>query len=135
MKKTVLKSSLLAGLLTLFLCFSCGTKQSLKDIEKPYLGEYQCTRISIGETPYLQRFDFIVLELKTNEKCVLQYQEKNGKKQRLEGGYVYDGVTHSVMFTFLERGAYKRKFPLKDGKLQISFPLNNTLFIAEFIQK
>ena len=69
MKKV--KSSLLAGVVTLLLACSFGGKGDLKEISKPYLGVYECTEARVGEREYLDRFSKLDLELKENGEFIL----------------------------------------------------------------
>ena len=85
-----LKSSLLAGICTLLMAINTADMDGLKDITKPYLGEYRCESALYGKTDCLQYFSFIKFELKTGEEYLLTFKFKDGKQQQKTGKYEYD---------------------------------------------
>ena len=73
------KYSFCAGLAALLLILPACGNGALKDITKPYLGEYECKSATLGERDYTQEFSFIRLELKKDNEFTLYYSAKNGK--------------------------------------------------------
>lgn len=134
MKSVKLKSSLLAGLTALLLFFPNLTNGSLKDITKPYLGEYECKSATLGEQEFLDEFSLIKLELKSDETFLLHYQPKDGAKKTETGKYKYDKDKQEICFSLDRNSALKRKFPLKKGIITIDFKLGTKQLIMKFEQ-
>ena len=130
MKKV--KSSLAAGLAALLLSCASVVKGELKDITKPYLGMYECTEARMGDNEYLDRFSYIHLELKADERFILYYREKDGEKQTKEGRYKYDKEKGVIS---LQGGGLQREFPFADGVLMMVVPLGGQTIRLKFEQK
>ena len=62
-----MKSFILAGVLSLMSLFPNMQESTLKDIAKPYLGEYECKSAQLGEKDCLEQFSYVRLELKDAE--------------------------------------------------------------------
>ena len=136
MKKHVIKSSLLVGILSLFLAFSPMRSGGLKDITKPYLGEYQCKNATYGKQDILEGFSYVIIELKADETFVLRYADKEGKKKGEEKGtYVYDEKKETISFKLDKKSDWKREFPLKKGEIVISLKMGNKPLVLTFEQK
>lgn len=135
MKKTVLKSSLLAALAALSFSFSSLKQGSLTDITKPYLGEYECKSATLGDTEYIDDFSYIRLELDADGTFTLFYCPKEGKKRSETGKYVYDKEKKTLGLSLGENGEFRREFPLKDGAFQITLPLGGKILCLRFEQK
>ncbi len=131
--RITLKSSILAGL-----CALCvvGKSSSLKDISKPYLGEYECKQATYGEKDYLEDFTYIRMELKSGDRFVLSYCDKlTKKKNQVEGEFTYDEQTSTVTLQLEGDACIKRQFPLKDGVLLVVTTLGNKILQLRFEQK
>lgn len=134
MKRHIIKSTVLAGLLSLIASASCAQNSELVDITKPYLGEYECKRIQLGEEEFSQRFDYIKIELKADETFVLRYREKEGQDKKTTGTYAYDKEKQEITFASDTGAMLKRPFSLKNGKIIIHLPLGNKNILVEFEQ-
>ncbi len=130
-----IKSSLLSGILSLFLCFPWVQGDSLKEITQPYLGVYECTQAQLNDTDCLSRFSYIDLELKTNDEFVLYYCEKNGERKQEEGKYHYDTVKQTLTLMGGAGGFFKREFPFKEGVLTIHVRFGEQTLFLKFEQK
>lgn len=130
-----LKSSLLAGIVTLLLLFPNFRTGSLTDITKPHLGVYECTEAKLGDADYLDRFSYIHLELKTENEFVLHYCQKSGEKRQESGKYSYDREKEKLTLIGGENGFFKREFPLKEGILTISVRIGEQTLSLKFEQK
>lgn len=133
--KSVIKSSLLAGVLTLFFLFPNLKSGKLTDITKPYLGEYECKQALLGEEDCLKRFDNIVLELKPKNEYALSYKEDGGKKRTVEGQYEYDDEKGILTLKSENGQCFKRSFPLKDGILYITLRIGEKTLSMQFEKK
>ena len=135
MKTIKLKSSMLAGLCALCLLLAGWVQGGIKDIVKPYVGEYECKQATLGGMDCLDEFDYIKLELQRNGKFTLRFCEKSGKKNTIEGTYEYDDKTKSIIFKLDSALGGQRKFPVKDGILYITVPFGVCTLSMQFLQK
>ena len=129
-----MKSFILAGLLSCMALFPNVKGGSLKDIAKPYIGEYECKSARLGDKDYLEEFSYIRLELKDAESFVLHCKEKDGKKRDIEGKYHYD-KDKGVLTLCDKSGVFKREFPLDKGNLTIFLPVGEKILLLQFEQK
>lgn len=130
--KIRLKTSILAGVCAL-LTLGGG---SLKSVSKPYLGEYECKNATFGEREYLDEFEFIRLELFSDERFVLSYREKNEREtHKAEGRYEYDESNGTLLLKTNGTSSIKRKFSLKNGVLLVTATLGDRLLLLRFEQK
>ncbi len=118
----------------LFTLPACGNG-SLKDITKPYLGEYECKSATLGEKDYVEDFSFIRLELKKDNEFTLSYSAKNGRKGEETGTYTYDEKEETLIITYGDFGVLKRKFPLKNGEIYVTLPIGRQTLSLKFARK
>ena len=131
--KMKLKSSILAGLCTLSMLVG---NSSLKDIAKPYLGEYECNQAIYGDKTYLEDFEYIKIELRSDNTYILTSKDKKtGKKMQMEGEYSYDEKRKEITFQLGNKEFIKRKFTLKDGVLLMVTTIGSKVLQMEFRQK
>lgn len=133
MKK--IKSGLCVGLLTLFISLSSCGGESLQEITKPYLGAYECESAKLGEKEYIDDFSFIRLELRPDGTFSLYYRPKNGDKREETGAYVYDEKEETLQLTLGGNGEFKRKFPLKEGRMEVTVQIGTQTLFMRFTQK
>ena len=129
-----MKSFMLACLLSCASLFSNMREGDLKDIAKPYLGEYECKSAQLGAKDCLEKFSYIRLELKENGCYTLQYKEKGGSKKTQEGRYAYDKERRVLKLQDRITGM-QREFPLDNGLLTISMPIGEKNLVLQFEQK
>lgn len=130
----VLKSSILAGLFSLLLLFPNFWKGDLKDIAKPYLGVYECKEATVNGKDFLDEYEYIHLELKTDGKFIVHLCENGKKKKDISGKYVYD--REKGEFRVLGVGnVFKRNFSLKEGVLHVYLQLGKKNLLLKFEQK
>lgn len=153
MKKYFLKGSILAGVIALFMgvgvkarivdneqtgfvtVAATAEKENLPSITKPYLGEYECEKAQFGGRDILENFSYIRLELKLNGECVVRAKNKDGKTHQRTGKYAYDEKTQEIAFSLGKTDGIKRKFALKDGKIEIVFTAHGKSFYMQFTKK
>ena len=129
-----IQSALLSTMGALLFTFA-GKYDTLKDIAKPYLGEYQCKIATLGNEDYLQQFRTLVLELKSENEYELRYHLQNGYKGKDTGKYAYDPAKQTVRLSKGEKGEWKRDIPLKNGTISLTIPLGEKLLYLQFEQK
>ena len=129
------KYAICAAISTPALLFSSCGNGSLKDVTKPYLGEYDCKSALLGDVDFLDEFSYIKLELKQEGTFSLYYATKEGKKGEETGQYVYDEENETLTFSHAGLGEVKRKFPLKEGSLSIVLPLGAKTLTMQFSRK
>ena len=135
MKKTVLKSSLLAGVVSLLFSFSVLKSGSLTDITKPYLGEYECQRAIFDGKDYAQEFSYIRLTFSADNTFTLSYKTKEGLCGSEKGEYSYDEEKEEVTLFTQGRHSFKRTFPLVKGNIYMSLRLGDKTLQVQFGQK
>lgn len=135
MKRNRIKSSLFIGAATLLFCFPNFRGGGLKEITKPYLGVYECKQVTLGEEDFLQRFDEITLELKSDGEFILYYRECGGQRRRETGKYQYDVKDKTVTFSANKAGTIKKAFLLENGVLTGTARLGNKTVTVKFMQK
>ncbi len=134
MKKHVLKSSLLAGLLS-FLALLTPIKSELKDVASPHLGFYECENATLAGEDLMGEFDYVRLELKSDESFVLYYSKKGEKESKETGKYRYDREKEEIRLSAGEGSGIKRTFPLKDGVIFVTLRLGTKTLRMQFKQK
>lgn len=132
--KNTLKSSLLAGVISLLSLFNL-KDSTLKDIAKPYLGEYECREARFRGEDYLNKFSYIYLELKKDGEYLLAYCEKDKSKQETTGKYSYDKEKQTLSLFSSEYPNFKKDFPFKNGKIDICIKLAGETLLLRFEQK
>ena len=135
MKRTILKSSICAGLISLLTLFPTAKTDGLTQITKPYLGEYECKIAQFCGKDALQDFSFIRLELKDDGVFVLRIAYRDGKTRKEEGKYSYDIEKEELCLSTGKNGELKRKFPLKKGVITIDISFVGKILYMQFIQK
>ncbi|MBQ3220952.1 MAG: hypothetical protein IJB34_03200 [Clostridia bacterium] len=135
MKRTIVKTPLLIGLLSLFLSLSAFRQGKLTDISKPYLGEYECISANLGAKDLSKDFSYIRLELLPDGSFCLRYCDKNGKHGEEYGAYRYDGEREEITFSLRDKIEYDRTCSLKNGEIHLNFTLGKQIFSVKFRQK
>ena len=135
MRRRVIKSSMLVGLVTLLFSLPNLKNGDLKDIAKPHLGIYECKIARIDKEDYLARFSYIRLELKDGGRYELTYREKQGTEKRKTGKYRYDEKKETLTLYLDDMGVIKKEFPLKKGILSVQISLGEKTMQLQFEQK
>ena len=135
MKMIKLKSSLVIGLCVLSMLLVGWVKNGLKDITKPYLGQYECKLATLDGINCLKQFDYIRLEIKQDGTFVLNFCEKTKGKDVIKGAYEYERETSSILFKIGKNQGYQRRFPIKNGVLYIVVPFGGKTLSMTFVQK
>ena len=136
MKREKIKSSILSGIISLLLLFAPWWQSGkLTDITKPYLGEYECTQAYLGEEDCLEKFSYIILELKDKGDFTLSFCEKGDKKHTVKGKYQYDKEKEEITFLVKTPRRLKRSFPLQEGQISLIIPFGEKNLVLTFEQK
>ena len=135
MKKKWIKSSLLAGLISLLFSFSALRVGSINDVAKPYLGEYECKSATYGNKDLCKDYTSIVLELRADNTFYLRYVEKKGKKKEEKGTYEYDEDSKLLRFKRNGKSEIKRDFYLEKGEITGTAKLGGRVLCVRFEQK
>ncbi len=118
--------------LCLLLFTACDLQEmsSLKDISRPYEGEYQCETLTLDGEEMIDRFEYIRLSLE-EDKFTLRARDEHGLNYSYQGNYRYD----DNRFTFTGKFGIRelsREFPYKNGVLFLDLPFGGKLLHAEF---
>lgn len=131
----MMKTAIFTLLCTLSMLFSGWKDHSLKDITKPYLGEYECTQALFGGVDYLNALEDVCLTLEKENKFILTFCEKGKEKQTLKGKYEYNKDKETIMLISEDNDYFKREFPLKKGILYITVGIGEKTLSLQFKQK
>ena len=132
----MIKTFLVTLLCSISMAFGGWKDQSLKDVTKPYLGEYECTQSLFNGEECLQNFDYITLTLKKDNKFTLCFCEKGkSKKTTQKGKFAYNPQTQTIVLKSVWYKGMEREFPLQDGELSVTIGLGNNTLSMKFKQK
>ncbi len=108
---------------------------ALRDITKPYLGEYECKSATLGKKDLLETISSVVIELRADHTFVLRYRNKKGKKHEETGSYEYDAERKTVRFTRNGLLELTREFTLENGVLYGCMKIGWETLTISFEQK
>ena len=131
----MIKTAILTLLCMMSMLFSGWKDNSLKDITKPYLGEYECTQALFGDVDYLNALEDVSLTLEKENKFILTFCEKGKEKQTLKGVYEYNKDRETITLKSVDKNYFKREFPLKKGILYITVGIGEKTLSLQFKQK
>lgn len=130
-----MKVLLLTVISSLLFPFSAYKDGSLKEITKPYLGQYECRLATLGSLDCTDRFKSIIIDLGENNAFTLTLTDKTGKKHVETGKYSYDDKKHALTFYGVNNRDFERTFPLSEGKFVITVPFGAKTARLVFEQK
>ncbi len=130
-----MKVLLLTLISSLLFPFSAYKDGSLKEITKPYLGEYECRLATLGDIDLTERFKSIVIDLGENNVFTLAVTDKTGKKHVETGKYAYDDKKRTLTFYGENNRFFERTFTLSEGKFFVTVPLGTKTARLMFEQK
>ena len=106
---------------------------SLRDISRPYVGEYKCKRLQFGGEDELERFEYIKLELKYGGTFRCSYLDTQGNEGEYSGKYKISEENAEITLSAVSGGEEKKfVFPYKKGSVLVTEQLNGKLLFAEF---
>lgn len=120
-------------ILCFFLCTACDVSElsTLKDISRPYVGEYQCKTLMFGDEEMIDRFEYVKLTLDGKDAFIFRARDEFGHDYTYEGTYQY----HDDRFTFTGGFGIRkmsRDIRYDQGTLSIDLPFAGKLLHAEF---
>ena len=106
---------------------------SLKDISRPYAGEYKCRKLQLGSEDVLEQFEYVKLNLAYGGAFILYWRDLNGGENAYEGEYKLS-VENSTVTLSSEAGGkdVTYVFPYTEGKVTMELLFNEKLLYAEF---
>lgn len=121
----------LAGAL---LCSGCHAEKmsSLKDISRPYAGEYRCKKLLLGGEDLLGNFDYLKLQLDGSGTYRLFYAGDGGEGEQTGE---YDLSPEEGTVTLRARSGNGEKtyvFPYRKGKISLGLQFREKFLYAEF---
>lgn len=128
--KIALAAFVLTGI-SVFSGCKAGEMTELKDISKPYVGEYKCRELRLGSEDMLEKFEFVKLDLKPGGKFTLTSSESSGKESEYDGEYEF---TDEGVFFYSDSGYGRERFlfPYEKGAVEMSLRLKGKLLFARF---
>lgn len=130
-----MKLLLLSFMASLLFPFSAYKEGELKEITKPYLGQYECQIATLGDYNLAEHFKSIVLELGENDTFTLTALDKSGKKRVETGKYTYNDKKQTLTFYGENNRVFKRETSLCKGEFCITLPVGNKTVRLVFKQK
>jgi len=121
--------------LSLVLFGGCDVSElsSLKEITKPYAGEYTCETLTYGGKDYLDRFERIVLTLEPEGTFTLLLEDRDGREGTCSGTYTFDEEMEKITVTLpVGTRVITRSFSYGDGEIYAGMNLNGTYLFARF---
>lgn len=104
---------------------------TLRDISRPYAGEYKCRKLTLGGQDLLGRFDYLKLNLNYFGKFRLTYAEVSAGEGEYSG--TYEAREEEIAFCASAGGEKKRYvFPYESGTVRVELLLGEKLLYAEF---
>jgi hypothetical protein len=132
MKRKLFPIILLIVAISCCLLCSCegATEQSLKELTKPYINQYVCTRAQLGETDLLENYREIRITFLDQETAELRIIPKEGNESITTFPYSIDEKTGELNASFGIFGvSFKESVKLSHGK----FTLQTLLFSQPLI--
>ncbi len=121
------------ALACMFLFTGCNVEEmsSLREISRPYAGEYKCKKLTLGGENMLASFRFLKLELAQDGTFTFKYEDVGGGRGEYAGEY--EMGESSVTFRTLSGGEEKKfVFPYEKGTVHLELPFGGKLLLAEF---
>lgn len=136
MKGKLLRTICAAGaLLSICAATGCNMEEmsSLKDISRPYVGEYKCRKLQMAGQDELDHFEYIKLDLDYSGKFQVSCQDINGNEDTYDGTYKISEEEATVTLTSNAGGKEQSfVFPYEKGKVIMQLLFNEKLLYAEF---
>ncbi len=104
---------------------------SLKDLSRPYTGEYECRKLLLGGEDLLSRFESVRLTLGLHGDFVLSYRDTEGGEGSFSGKYTLAGDTLTLRANAGGR-ELSYEFPYSDGKVIGRLQMGGKLLLLEF---
>lgn len=106
---------------------------SLRDVSRPYVGEYKCKKLQLGGEDYSGDFEFITLALTYDGAFKLKYADVNGGEGAYQGTYKISEEQKTVTLSSPSRGKEETYvFLYEKGKIVMTLPMGEKLLYAEF---
>lgn len=121
-------------LATAFFCCGCNAEEmsGLKDISRPYAGEYQCKKLLLGGEDMLGKFDYLKLRLDHSGSYCLFYESEEGRGER-SGSYELSPEEGKITLKApLPDGEKKYVFSYRKGAILMELQFHEKLLYAEF---
>ena len=106
---------------------------SLKDLSRPYAGEYKCRKLQLGSEDVLGQFEYVKLDLAYGGAFILYWRDTSGGENAYEGKYKLSEENSTVTLSS-EAGGKEMTyvFPYTEGKVTMELLFNEKLLLAEF---
>lgn len=125
-RKVVLICLLLCISLSAFILPACEASAdgSVKEITKPYIAQYECVEARLGDSDFLDQYDYIKIILVNSEKMQLVFKQKGSDKCIVDGDYKLDFKTRELEGEIGFLGyKFREKVTVNKGEFVISRPI------------
>ena len=127
--------AIFALIVSLFALCSCDVADmgSLSDLSKPYAGQYECTRLTLGSEDMTGKFEYVRLELRNSGAFELSYRTAEGSEGSYGGEYSMNTETGELTLSAkTPLRTISHKFPVENGVILVDFNFRGKLLHAEF---
>ncbi len=115
------------------MCSGCDVENmsSLKDISKPYVGEYKCRKLQLGEEDELKKFESVKLNFAPEGTFTLTAVDLMGNESAYDGEYEF---AENGVYLYANSGAKTERylFPYEKGAVQMNLLFHEKLLQAQF---
>ena len=132
MRKILLLAS---ACLSLFLLGGCDVSEmgSLPELSKPYVGVYECEKLTLGGEEMLEKFEKIQLELEYKGDFTLSYLTLEGMEGEYEGEYEVSVDDEEIKLAMTSAGEEKQFYlRMEKGEILFDYNLGGKLLHASF---
>ncbi len=106
---------------------------SLKELTKPYITRYECTRAEWGGQNFLDGYEYIRITLADESNMELSYKKPGESEHKFNCRYNYDQTTGELTAEGTALGIKMREsVKIENGKFTISLPLLGKQLVMDF---
>lgn len=132
-RKLIITAFLLCLLLTAFPACEIDTTSSIKTITSPYITQYECVEARLGDSDFLENFDYIRITLLDKKQLKVSYKPIDGKQNSFITEYNFNPETHELTAETGILGIKQtEKIIIENGKFTITKKLGLQQLILKF---
>ncbi len=125
--------TLLCALFLFCACEKVEDMGTLPEFSKPYMGEYICKELSIGGEDFIEKFEYVKLELDYDGEFTLSYSEEEGQSGTYSGKYSVSPEGDEItMSSRVGLRSVSHTFPMENGKILVELNLQGKQLHAVF---
>jgi hypothetical protein len=119
-----------------FCAFKIDESNSIKNITKPYINRYECTKATLGDEDLLENYEYFRIDILDGENLELSFKRKDGNVRSYKSTYTYDNDSGELTAEIGILGCkFKQAVIIKNGTFTISMPILYKQLIMNFAVK